>query len=135
VTLRALLESSRPLLLVFADPGCGPCNALLPEVARWQREQSSILNIVLVSSGDIEVNREKAREYGLTQVLLQKEREVATAFRYAGTPSAVLIGADGLIASPVVAGADALRGLFTRTVRQSNAVKSMQHPPVVRAAI
>ena len=41
VTLRALLESSRPLLLVFSDPGCGPCNALLPEVARWQREQSA----------------------------------------------------------------------------------------------
>jgi AhpC/TSA family len=64
VTLRALLESSRPLLLVFSDPGCGPCNALLPEVARWQREQSSNLNIVFISSGDIEVNREKAREYG-----------------------------------------------------------------------
>jgi hypothetical protein len=71
----------------------------------------------------------------LSQVLLQKDREVATIFQYAGTPSAVLIGADGLIASPVVAGADALRGLFTRTVRQSNAVKSMQHPPMVRAAV
>src|SRR5579859_1678838 len=135
VTLRALLESSRPLLLVFSDPGCGPCKALLPEVARWQREQSSKLNIVLISSGDIEVNREKAREYGLSQVLLQKDREVATIFQYAGTPSAVLIGADGLIASPVVAGADELRGLFTQTVRQSNAVKSMQHPPVVRATV
>ena len=115
-TLRALLASGRPLMLVFSDPDCGPCNALLPELGRWQREQANELNIALVSRGDIDANLGKAREHGLGQVLLQKNREVATVYHYKGTPSAVLIGADGLIASLVVAGAEAIRALVAQGV-------------------
>ena len=130
-TLRGLLESNRPLLLVFSDPGCGPCNALLPELGRLQRVHFSTLNITFISSGDLDANRAKAREFRLSQVLLQKQHEVATRFQYAGTSSAVLIGADGLMASPVVAGADALRALVARTVSLSASVPATQYLPVV----
>src|SRR5947208_3641154 len=34
-TLDELLEPERSLLLVFVDPGCGPCHSLLPELAGW----------------------------------------------------------------------------------------------------
>ena len=36
--LDALRAPGKPVLLIFVDPGCGPCTALLPEIGRWQRD-------------------------------------------------------------------------------------------------
>jgi thiol-disulfide isomerase/thioredoxin len=41
ITLGDLRALGKPIVLVFSDPGCGPCNALLPEVGRWQQEHAS----------------------------------------------------------------------------------------------
>src|ERR687898_1367806 len=38
LTLEALRSSGKPMMALFTDPGCGPCNAMLPEVGRWQEE-------------------------------------------------------------------------------------------------
>ena len=35
LTLDALRSSGKPLMMLFTDPGCGPCNAMLPEIGRW----------------------------------------------------------------------------------------------------
>jgi peroxiredoxin len=102
-------------MLVFSDPGCGPCTALLPEVARWQRDYPSKLAIAVISRGTPEVNRAKSTEHGLTHVLLQQDREVAEAYKAHGTPSAVLIRSDGTIGSGLAAGAEAIRELVART--------------------
>lgn len=37
-----------PVLLVFTDPGCGPCTALLPEIESWRRQHAELLTIALV---------------------------------------------------------------------------------------
>ncbi|MER3439065.1 MAG: hypothetical protein C4346_16575, partial [Chloroflexota bacterium] len=115
ITLDSLRAAGKPVLLIFADPGCGPCNVLMPDIARWQRELSAHLTIALVSRGSAEANRAKAREHGLVHVLLQKDREVAQSYQAFGTPSAVLVSADGTIGSPVAGGAEAIRQLVTRT--------------------
>src|SRR5690606_32347480 len=52
---------------------------------------------------------------GLSHVLLQENREVASVYQAAGTPSAVLVSQDGKIASPVSAGSEAIRQLVART--------------------
>ncbi len=39
-------------MLLFTDPRCGPSNALLPEVGRWQEEYANRLSIAFVSRGD-----------------------------------------------------------------------------------
>src|SRR5205807_3129645 len=93
--LEALRALGKPVVLLFSDPGCGPCSALLPEVGRWQREHATKLVVALISRGTVEANRPKATEYGLTHVLLQKDREVAQAYQAHGTPSAVLLHRDG----------------------------------------
>src|SRR5919204_614853 len=36
VTLEGLLALQRPVVLVFTDPKCVVCEALMPEVAGWQ---------------------------------------------------------------------------------------------------
>ncbi len=86
-----LLQRGKPLLLFFSEPGCGACDAVLPEVNHWQREYDDQLLIVPISRGDAKENRAKGAKYALKNVLLQTDREVAQAYKAEGTPSAVLV--------------------------------------------
>ncbi len=115
-TLEALRASTKPVLLIFSDPGCGPCTALLPDLARWQRDHAAQLTLALISRGTVEANRAKITEHGLTNVLLQQDREVAEAYQVLGTPTAVLVQPDGTIGSPLVLGADAIAALVAQLV-------------------
>jgi peroxiredoxin len=99
------------LLLVFSDPACGPCSALLPQVADWQRERPRGLRPVLISRGEPEANRAHASEHGLTDIFIQSDREVSESFAVTATPSAVVIAADGTVASAVHAGEEQIREL------------------------
>lgn len=114
ITLEMLRAKGKPVVLVFSDPDCGPCTALLPEASRWQRDYAGKLTLVFVSRGIAKANRRKASEHGITQVLLQQDREVAEAYQAYGTPSAVLVRPDGVIGSPLAQGADAIRVLVTQ---------------------
>src|SRR5882724_4884411 len=116
MTLEALRARGKPLLLFFTDPGCGPCTALLPEIGQWQRDHAAKMRVALISRGTVEANRAKVTEPGVTQVLLQKDREVAEAYQAYGTPSAVVVRQDGTIGSPLAQGADAIRALITTTL-------------------
>jgi len=116
VTLRTLLRRGKPLLMVFSDPGCGPCNALLPLVGAWQREHVEQLTIALVSRGELSANRANTTEHGLLNVLVQRDREVASSYQTVGTPAAVLVTTDGRIASELATGAAAIEKLVTRSV-------------------
>jgi peroxiredoxin len=70
-SLRA--TTGKPVVLLFTDFNCGPCNALLPEIGRWQQEHQDKLTIALVSRADPEENRAKAQEHGLQNVVLQED--------------------------------------------------------------
>src|SRR5215204_4831800 len=59
LTLEALRSSGKPVMLLFTDPGCGPCNAMLPEVGRWQEEHPQKLTLTLISRGEVEENKTK----------------------------------------------------------------------------
>ena len=116
VTLDRLLGFARPVVLVFADPGCGPCAALLPQVARWQQEHARALTVAIISRGTTLANREKATEHGISNVLLQQDREVAGAYGVRGTPAAALIMPDGTIGLPLAKGNDAIARLIDHAV-------------------
>jgi methylamine dehydrogenase accessory protein MauD len=117
LTLDALRAPGKPVLLIFANPGCGPCTTLLPDIGRWQREHAGAVTLALVSQGSPEANRAKVAEHGLTHVLLQRDFEVLQAYQVDGTPSAVLVRRDGSIGSPLATGADAIRALVARATR------------------
>ena len=114
VTLDVLRRPGLPTLLVFADPTCGSCLALLPDVARWQRELAGELTVVVVTSGDRERNRLEAEAQGVKAMVVQTAREVANAYRIGATPAAVVVGTDGGIASEVMQGADEIHLLVDR---------------------
>jgi peroxiredoxin len=67
----------RPLLLVFSDPECGPCDKLAPELERQHRERPE-LPVLMVGRRDPELNRKKVSELGLTfPVALQRSWEIS----------------------------------------------------------
>jgi peroxiredoxin len=115
LTLDALCAPGKPVVLVFSDPGYGPCTALLPEIGRWQREHAAALTLAVVSRGTPEANRTTSSEHRVSAVLLQEDREVMQAYQSMGTPAAVVVRPDGTIASPLAQGADAIRALVART--------------------
>jgi peroxiredoxin len=129
LTLEALLSVGRDVLLVFTDPKCGPCNALLSEVGAWQRDHSASFLVVPVSRGTPDENRPKTAEHGLINVLLQADREVDEAYEVDGTPSAVVVRADGTIGSPLAAGPEAIRALVARTVAGETPAPAPAAPP------
>ncbi|MDB4882915.1 MAG: hypothetical protein JWL95_1681, partial [Gemmatimonadetes bacterium] len=57
-----------------------------------------------------------ATTHGLQRVLLQVERETADAYEAYGTPSAIVVSSEGLIASEVAQGAAELRVLLGSVV-------------------
>ncbi|MBW3632535.1 MAG: redoxin domain-containing protein, partial [Chloroflexi bacterium] len=112
MTLDALRAAEKPVLLIFTDPTCGPCNAMMSEVGKWQHDLSDKLTVAVITRGSLEDNRNKKKQHNLTQVLMQKDNEVADAYMTYGTPTAVLVRPDGTIGSAVAGGADQIRTLM-----------------------
>jgi peroxiredoxin len=111
VSLSSLRRRADQLMLVFTDPDCGPCSALMPQLAAWQHERPGGLRTVLISRGTAEANLAHAEEHDLTDILLQSDREVSESFASQATPSAVLVNHDGTVASAVHTGEEQIRDL------------------------
>ena len=116
LTLDSLRAPGQQVMLIFTDPDCDPCTALLPEIGRWQRDYADEMAISLISRDDPEENRAKSAEHGVEGVLLQQDWEVADAYKVDGTPSAVLVRSDGTIGSPLALGAEAVEALAAQAV-------------------
>jgi len=134
VSLDSLITPRRPVMLVFTDPGCGPCMALMPQLASWQREHADALRIALVSRGSRDANLAHAREHGVETVLMQRGSEVSERYEVNGTPSAVLVAPDGTIASPAHTGADAISALVASHVAVPQLVVHQHSPQLGRPA-
>jgi thiol-disulfide isomerase/thioredoxin len=105
------LESlrGRDSLLLFWNPDCGFCRSMRDGVLAWEASANGIHpRLVVVSSGTEEATRAEGFR---SQVLLDEDFAAGAAFRATGTPMAVLVDAEGRIASPVVAGAEAVLAL------------------------
>ncbi len=116
VTLESLTSAEYPVVLLFTDPNCGPCNALLPQIAAWQREHAGQITLAVISRGSVDDNLSKIREHGVSGVWLDDDRAVAEAYQVLGTPGAVIVDQDRRIASGVVGGADAITSLVAGAV-------------------
>jgi thiol-disulfide isomerase/thioredoxin/uncharacterized membrane protein YphA (DoxX/SURF4 family) len=94
VGLDRALRDGLPTAVVFVSPDCGPCRALIPELARWRSAMDGRLTLLTVDAG--------ASEFGVT-----------------ATPSALIVAPDGRIASGTatgVAGVEALVRLQLATL-------------------
>jgi peroxiredoxin len=104
----------RPVLLVFSEPQCGPCTVLAPKLEEIH-QRTPELQLLMVSRGSAEENRNKIAEVGLSfPVVLQKQWEVSRDYGMFATPVGYLIDEKGVIAADVAAGADAILALVAR---------------------
>jgi thiol-disulfide isomerase/thioredoxin len=113
VTSEMLFEQGKPVLLLFTATSCGACDALLPDVAKWQSGHADRLLVVPVSRGGLEENSAKSTEYSLRNLLLEAGRETSEAYKVTATPSAVLVR-ERKIASPLAVGAEEITNLVVR---------------------
>lgn len=104
VPITTLLSEGKPVLLVFIDPSCGPCEEILPYLAQWQQRFSNSLLIQLISRGSLNENFQKTQQFGLKNIAVQNGIDVAASFGIRGTPSAVLIAPDGTVVSEIIEG-------------------------------
>jgi peroxiredoxin len=118
ITLDALRARGTPIVLVFVDPGCGPCMALVPDLARWQHEHVASITLALISRGTPDENRAKLVDQGELRVLLQENYEIAETYQAHGTPGAVLIRPDGTVGSPMAMGAESIRHLVIGAIEE-----------------
>jgi thiol-disulfide isomerase/thioredoxin len=110
-TLSHLLEAKRPALLIFTNPACGPCQALLPELAQWQRQLRDSLTIAVISEGSVSQSADYAAVLDPERVLIQRGREVSDAYQARGTPVALAVTADGRVATHLAQGPEEIRAL------------------------
>lgn len=112
VTLEHLLGLGKRVVLLFAHPGCGPCKALLPEIARWHQESPGKFTFAMISEGSIRENQQFVAGYKLPYVAIQKDLLVSNAFAAYGTPAALIIEPDGRVGTPVAGGAQQIYQLL-----------------------
>jgi peroxiredoxin len=114
-SLQQLLTCGTSVVLVFVHPGCDICATPAGELPRWQQRLRDWLTIAVIANGDVTENLAWGRERGLGEIpiLVQQGNEAAALrYRVRGTPSAVLVDANGRIAGPVARGPIAIRELF-----------------------
>jgi thiol-disulfide isomerase/thioredoxin len=93
-------------LVLFWNTGCGFCQQLLPDLKEWEKNlPEGAPKLLFVSAGTEEDNR----AMGLNlPVVLDQHFDVGRAFGASGTPSGVLVDAEGKVASEVAVGAPAV---------------------------
>ena len=108
----------RRVLLIFSDPQCGPCNALLPDLVRLHGQaEAAGLSLLLVGRGSPEENRSKAEEHSAAfPIVLQHRWRLSREYGIFATPVAFLINEQGLIDCDVASGADEVLALARAAV-------------------
>jgi uncharacterized membrane protein YphA (DoxX/SURF4 family) len=111
-SLEELLAPGLPLALVFTDPNCPACEPLAARVAELREERAGELEIALVTRAGSPEQLGRFRAHGPGLVLVQERHEVFEAYRARAVPSAVVVGPDGRIQSPVETGNEAIEELL-----------------------
>lgn len=93
------------VLLVFVSPGCGPCATAISQLAAWDEGLGPVrVRAVVAQTLDAAL----ATAPGLEGRVFQDPQGATARIFDVGTPGAVLLGGDGLLAGGPVRGRDAV---------------------------
>jgi uncharacterized membrane protein YphA (DoxX/SURF4 family)/peroxiredoxin len=120
VSLASILERGRPTMLIFVGPRCGSCWVLMPHLARWQTSLAERIELVMISTGTEAENQEAIEEHGIAGTFLHDGVKLLDRYRIPGTPSAVMVGADGRISSTTVIGSRGVEPLVRLVLHGSS---------------
>ncbi len=99
-------------LLLFLNPTCGSCVRVAELVPTWAESLSPQVGVHVVRWGP------SGQERAEPGTLLDPQGHLARAVEASGTPAAVLLGADGLLAGGPVIGADAVTDFVDEVATQ-----------------
>jgi thiol-disulfide isomerase/thioredoxin len=109
----------RETLVLFWNPACGFCSRMLPDLKEWEADRAAgAPELLVISTGTEEANRSMGLR---STVALDQAFLGGAAFGVQGTPSAVLVDAEGKIASPVAVGAQAILTLAGANLSKAGA--------------
>jgi methylamine dehydrogenase accessory protein MauD len=89
----------RPMLLFFLSPTCPVCKKLIPVLKSLQRDERRQLAVVLASDGEQAEHLRFVREQGLESMPYVLSTELGMSYRVSRLPYAVLLDAQGVVAS------------------------------------
>lgn len=115
--LRALAHD-RAVLLLWLTPGCGPCERVLDRLGTWREALAPLVAVHVVTRGDVTALDPAALERVGPEPVEDIRGTLAAALGALGTPSTVLLGADGMLAGGPVAGASDVIDLVEEIVVQ-----------------
>src|SRR5436305_208324 len=96
-------------LILFWNPGCGFCQGMLSDLKSWEANpHKDAPKLLVISTGAIEANETMGLR---SPILLDEGFRTGNQFGASGTPMAVLVDAEGKIASEIAAGAPAVLAL------------------------
>lgn len=96
----------RRTMLLFWNTGCGFCQQMLDDIKEWeQKRPTSAPEMLVISSGSADKNREQGFR---SRVVLDSGWGAGRVLGANGTPSAILINEDGVLASEVAVGKPAV---------------------------
>jgi peroxiredoxin len=113
VTLESLCARGRPVVLFFVGPNCGSCVEMFPDLARWNVALSDRVTFAVISNGGLpheQIAEHLSPLQGVTR-LIQEGQEVADSYRILVTPTALVIGPRGTVASVPASGASEIEAL------------------------
>jgi peroxiredoxin len=115
VSLDDLRAAGRHVALLFVSPDCFACRQLVPYIVDWQRNAGDNATVAVISSGGIDENRAKLSDLDGQLVLVQDGREIDDRYAVTATPSGIIVGADGMIASVMAGGGAEIVELMRQT--------------------
>jgi thiol-disulfide isomerase/thioredoxin len=99
--------AGRRLALVNWSPSCGFCSRILPDLVDLAGALAARgVDLVFLTAGDQESNRQQFAEAALDVPVLLRDGSDDDPFGSLGTPSLLLVGPDGVVTEPVVLGAN-----------------------------
>jgi uncharacterized membrane protein YphA (DoxX/SURF4 family)/thiol-disulfide isomerase/thioredoxin len=126
-SLTEVTDRSRPTVLVFVSTSCGPCLEMLPSLARWQDSLSESVTLAAIFAGEREDVERLSEEHELSLALAQEEDETFQLYGLRATPSAVLVGSDGVIAGAPAEGVPAIEALIRTAVARPRPPELVLH--------
>ncbi|MBK9530036.1 MAG: TlpA family protein disulfide reductase [Acidobacteria bacterium] len=126
VSLADIRSDGLPVLYIFVSSTCSPCKSLVPEFEQWQKEMSDNVRFVFVSSGKLSDNADKFGGELSKHLIVEETRAFADLMKAKWTPTAILMDANGRVASHAAAGDTAIRTLVEQ-IRSEDLSREFAH--------
>ena len=124
ISLQALHASEADSILIFVDPGCGPCQTVMPIVRHWWHRLALAVFVVVSNQPTDEVS-DFFDGIPADHVVIDRDVVLAARYHIEGTPSAVLMSSGGSVAPAVVTGPMAIEVLLRHSAAPSLASRHL----------